>query len=207
MRLLALAAILVVSNAAPAAAQIGNPGGMTAGTPESEPGKPAPHQPNPQDRLFIYLIGTGGMAEVELAKMAEQKAGSDVVKSYARTLAQDHAKSNADLAKLAKQANVPLPPELDPDHKALRSRLDTLSGTAFDVGYMQAQMIEHQKTVQILEWEIASGQDAELQRFASANLPIVLQHLATAQSVIAQLTGAGPQGLAATATAPTRARQ
>jgi putative membrane protein len=199
MRLVAIALVLVALGGAPVAAQIGNPAGMTANTPESAPGKPAPHEPNPTDRMFVYLAGTGGMAEVDLARAAERKAGSDAVRSFARALAQDHAKANAELAKLARQADMPVPAELDPDHKALRARLDALGGAEFDREYIQAQLVDHQKTVQILEWEINAGQDAELQRYASATLPTVLQHLAMAQALKAELTGAGPQGLALSA--------
>jgi putative membrane protein len=51
--------------------------------------------------------------------------------------------------------------------------------------------------VQLLQWEIAAGQDANLQRYAAATLPTVLQHLQTLQHLHSSMTGAPPQGLAA----------
>ena len=48
----------------------------------------------------------------------------------------------------------------------------------------------HQKTAKLLAWEIGSGQDSELQRFASDTLPNVLQHLDRAKALHAELTGA-----------------
>jgi len=58
---------------------------------------------------------------------------------------------------------------------------------------MRAQVTDHQKTVQLLLWVIASGENAELQRFASATLPDVMHHLQLAQTLVSQLTGAaGP---------------
>jgi putative membrane protein len=48
---------------------------------------------------------------------------------------------------------------------------------------------DHQKTAQLLEYEIGSGQDVELKSFASATLPVVLEHLRGAQEIQAELTG------------------
>jgi putative membrane protein len=205
MRVIAIAASLAVLAAAPAVAQMGNPAGMTPATPQSGPGTPAPNQPNTQDRLFIELLATGGMAELDSAKAAEAKAQSPAVKAFARRMAQDHARANDELARLAKQDNVPLPRDLDHDHKATRDYLGKLSGAQFDLAYLQSQLVDHQKTVQILQWEMGSGQDAELQRYASAQLPIVLQHLETVQTLISQTTGAAPQGLASSAPTPSSA--
>jgi putative membrane protein len=198
MRVLAIATSLVIITALPVAAQIGNPAGMTPRTPESEPGKPAPHHPNTQDRLFIVLAGTGGQAEVAAARMAQERASNGTVKEFARRMARDHAKASEELASLAKAAHVPVPDALDPDHKAQLAELDKLSGAAFDRAYMQGQIVDHQKMTTILQWVISQGQDAPLQRYAMQNLPAVLEHLELAQGIMAQLTGAAPQGLAAT---------
>lgn len=199
MRSLAICVALMVLAASQAVAQIGNPGGMTAATPQSEPGKPAPHQPNAQDRLFYVLASTGGIAEVEAAKLAEKKASSAVVKEFARRMTQDHAKANTQLASLAKASRVPLPEAPSPDHKAQLAELERLSGAAFDLTFMRQQLVEHQKISNLLQWEISSGQDGDLQRYAMESLPNTLEHLEMAQMIIAKLTGADPQGLAATA--------
>jgi putative membrane protein len=182
--------------AAPCAAQIGNPAGMTSGTPVSEPGTPAPHYPNAQDRLFVHLAATGGMAEVQAAKLAAAKSQNSGVSRFARMMADEHSKANERLTGLARKANVPVPAELDPDHKAALAELDQLSGAQFDRAYMQAQLVDHQKTVQILQWELSNGQDSQLQQLAAEMLPSVLHHLQMVQAIMADLTGAGPQGLA-----------
>jgi putative membrane protein len=198
MRRLATTAALAVLTALPAVAQFGNPAGMTAQTPESEPGMPASHQPNAQDRLFVYLITTGGLAEIGAGRSADSKGQNSAVKEYGRRMAQDHARANSQLATLANAARIPLPTSLDPDHRAMQAQLDRLSGGQFDLAYMQGQIIDHQKTLTLLEWVMSNGQDPELQRFAQATLPVVLQHLQMAQGLMSQLTGAPPQGLAAT---------
>jgi putative membrane protein len=71
----------------------------------------------------------------------------------------------------------------------MRGRLEKMSGAEFDRAYVQGQVADHQKTAQLLEYEIGSGQDVELKSFASEILPIVLQHLRIAQEIQAELTG------------------
>jgi putative membrane protein len=196
MRFAAFASSCALTLSFPALAQIGNPAGMSPSTPVEAPGKPAAHHPNTQDRLFVHLAGTGGMGEVEAGKLAAGKAQNAAVSSYAKVMVDEHSKSNERLKGLAGQADIALPPGLDPDHKATLARLEKLTGAEFDIAYMQGQIIDHQKTVQILQWEMSNGQDAHLQRFAADALPTVLHHLQRAQSIMAELTGAAPQGLA-----------
>ena len=47
-----------------------------------------------------------------------------------------------------------------------------------------------------MQWEIAFGQDGDIQRFAAQNLPTILQHLQMAQNLMSELTGQTPQGAA-----------
>ncbi len=194
---LALAAALMLSGSA-ALAQIGNPAGVEPGTKQSEPGVPAPHQTNTQDQLFAQQAAIGGQAEVALGRLAERKAQNSLVREFAKRMANDHGQANASLTDLAKSAKIPLPSEPDPEHKAVQEKLEALSGAEFDLAYLAAQTTDHQKSVQLLLWEINSGQDAQLQQFASRTLPVVLSHLKSAQDIMTQLTGQAPRELAPT---------
>jgi len=183
--------------AGPVGAQTGNPAGNLPGTPQIAPGVPAPHQPNQQDRLFVDQASIGGMAEVELGKLVERKSQNTAVKDFARRMIQDHTKANNQLVSLAKQADTPLGSSLDDEHQGVRATLEKLDGHQFDLAYIDGQVQDHQKTAQLLEWEIGSGQDMSLKRFASETLPTVLHHLQMAQDLRAQLTAGGSQGVSA----------
>jgi putative membrane protein len=197
MRLLAIipaaAAILM---AAPVPAQIGNPAGVEAGTQQAVPGTPAPHETNNTDQLFARLAAIGGKAEVDLGQLAQQKGTDPAVKEFARMMVQDHSKANDKLMELASAANIPLPTGFDPDHQALRDKHEKLSGADFDVAYMLGQIEEHQKTVLLLQWEIGSGQNAPLQKFAAETLSTVVAHLRRAQFIASELTGQTPPEIA-----------
>jgi putative membrane protein len=166
--------------ALPAFGQSGNPAFMTPDT--------GPKQPNNTDRAFIDAAAIGGMAEVELGQLAEQKGQNEAVRGFARRMI-DHGKTNERLAGLAKEDGIAIPDKLDQEHKAVRDRLEMANGAEFDLAYVDGQVADHQKTVQLLEYEIGSGQDAELKSFASDTLPVVLEHLRAAQEIQAELTG------------------
>jgi putative membrane protein len=193
----ALIIVAAVALAMPSAAQIGNPGFIIPGTLQSAPGVPAPNHANTQDRLCTLLMAAGGAAEVDLGRLAEGKAQTEAVKDFARRMVQDHTKANGELASLANAAQIPLPGELDPDHKDMRAKLQSMEGLIFDLMYMQAQVIDHQKTVILIQWEIGQGQNAPMQQWASATLPIVLGHLETAKNLLAELAAQSPQASSA----------
>jgi putative membrane protein len=184
MRLLAILSSTFVLLTAPAFAQSGNPAGMTLGT--------GPQQPNNPDRIFVRTAAVGGMAEVELGKLAQQEAENGTVQDFAMRMVEDHGKANEQLAGLAKQDGVAVPDGLDQKHQAMLDRLQEMSGAAFDRAYIAGQVADHQNTAQLLEYEIGSGQDVELKSFASEILPIVLEHLQMAQDIQAKLNGSAP---------------
>jgi putative membrane protein len=186
MHRLAIASALVLL-ALPAAAQFGNPGFYAADTRFERPGVPAPHETNNTDQLFARLAALGGMAEVEFGRLAEQKAQSDAVRDFARRMVEDHSKANDELKPLAEAAEIPLPDELDPEHQAMRDKLEAAEGAAFDLAYIEGQVADHLKAVQTFEWEVAQGQDAALQGFAKEKLPTLMEHLRMAQDLAVEM--------------------
>lgn len=169
-------------------AQIGNPGFMAPDTRFDARGLPEPHQPNANDILFAQLVAEGGMAEVALAELAAERAGAGAVGEFARRMIEDHSAANDRLAGLAEASGIPLPDGLNPEHQAMRDRLEGMEGAGFDLAYMRGQVVDHQKTTQLLIWEISDGQDGELQRFAAAMLPTILDHLRQAREIVADLS-------------------
>jgi putative membrane protein len=203
IRLLAFASLTIVflapaafgQSTNPASPAPGNPGGMAPGTRESAPGVPAPRQTNQADRSFVHAATVGGLAEVELGKLAEQKASLRTVKEFAQRMVRDHGAADDRLSTLVKADGIMLPDKLDEEHKAMRTRLEQSSGAQFDHAYIQGQIVDHQKTAQLLEYEIGSGENAELKGFASEILPVVLDHLRMAQTIAAEMSHQAEAGV------------
>ena len=170
----------------------GNPAGMSPDTPGIENARPAPDYANTQDKLFVRQAALGGRAEVELGKLAQSRAESASVKALGEKMAADHGKANDRLTRLGKNINAQVPASLDPDDEAFRSELQRESGRAFDERYLAKQIGDHQRTVNLLQWQISFGQNEPLKHYAKEMLPIVSEHLRTAQAAMAALTGSAP---------------
>jgi len=192
-RLLATASLMILCAAVSAWAQerntgIGNPAVTTPGTLQSAP-TPAPSRPNTADRTFAHEAAVGGMSEVDLGGLAEHEGQSAAVRAFGQHMVADHSKANNQLMQLAEVAGIPLPKEVDAEHRTLQEQLSQLHGAAFDHAFIRGQITDHQQTAQLLEYEIGSGQDSQVQAFARDMLPIVMQHLEMAQNIDAQLSG------------------
>jgi putative membrane protein len=145
------------------------------------------------DRQFVEKAAMGGMAEVELGKLAQQKATSDQVKTFGDHMVQDHSKANDELKAIASNKGVQLPADVGPKHKAAMQKLQKLSGGAFDEAYMKQMVADHKETVADFKKEAESGKDADLKGFASSKLPKLEEHLKMAQSTRDAMKGSKAQ--------------
>ena len=175
----------------PPAAAPGNPATTPAGTPHTAPGMPAPDQLNDSDRLFSDAFAAGGMAEVEAGKLASRVTGNPMVRQFGELIDSGSLQGEQPAHGGCGRGQVPLPGGPDTEHRAVQQQLEQLHGAAFDVAYVSGQIQGHARTIQLLEYEIGSGQNPRLKGFASEILPVVMEHLAMAQRLNAELTGAG----------------
>jgi putative membrane protein len=135
------------------------------------------------DRQFIKTAAEGGLAEVELGKLASEKGSSDEVKQFGQRMVTDHTKANDELKQLASSKGVDVPKDLNAKHKATRERLAKLSGAEFDKAYMKDMVQDHQKDVSEFRAESNKAKDSDLKSFASKTLPTLEEHLNQAKSI------------------------
>ena len=133
------------------------------------------------DQAFVKKAAEGGMAEVELGKLAADKASSPEVKEFGQKMVDDHTKANDQLKSLAQTKNITLPADLTVKDKALLDRLSKLSGPAFDRAYMRAMVSDHTKDVNEFRTQAKSGADPDVKSWASNTLPTLETHLKLAQ--------------------------
>jgi putative membrane protein len=169
-----------------------NPTFANPDTPGLLEGKPFPDTANTSDIVFLKQLSIGSRAEVEFGKFAADRSQDSDVDQFGQRMVKDHNDANGKLASLARGAKVELPRDLDAEHIALRRELQSLQGRDFELRYLASQIADHQKAVQLLIYEIGSGQHVGVRQFAADTLPAVMEHLAHAQKLHAELTGAGP---------------
>ena len=127
------------------------------------------------DKMFAMQAAKGGMGEVALGQLAQQKAGSDAVKQFATHMVDDHTQANDELKQLASTKNITLPATPPMDAKA--KKLESMSGAAFDKAYMAMMLDDHKKTIALFQKESTSGKDPDLKAFATKTLPTLKGHL------------------------------
>jgi putative membrane protein len=168
-------------SAVPAFAQQANPpakpDAARQGAPKAEAAKAA------ADQRFMVEAAQGGMAEVELGKLAADKASNPDVKKFGERMVDDHGKANDELKTLAQNKNITLPTAIDARHKAVIDRLSKLSGDQFDRAYVQDMLRDHQKDVAAFRTESKSGKDADVKAWAGKTLPTLEEHLKLVQDL------------------------
>jgi putative membrane protein len=173
-------------------------GQTTQGTTETRPTTPsesaqrsgASAQLAGADQAFVKEAATGGLMEVELGRLAAEKASSAEVKQFAQRMVDDHGKANQQLSTLAQQKNVQVATELTGKAKAEHDRLSKLSGEQFDRAYMQLMVQDHRKDVSEFRKQSTKAKDADVKSFASQTLPTLEDHLKMAEQTQSALNGA-----------------
>ena len=138
---------------------------------------------------FLREAAAGDLAEVELGKLAQERAANAQVKEFGARMAKDHAKANDELKPIADAKNVALPSA--PDKKTQREydKLAKKSGGDFDKAYMKHMLDDHKKDVKEFQKEAQKGKDADLKNFASNTLPTLEEHLRLAQATYDEVRG------------------
>lgn len=130
---------------------------------------------NQEDKTFVKEAAIGGMAEVELSKIAQKSENADV-KRFADRMVQDHTAANEQLTAIGTGLGVEMPKAVDSEHERMREKLQTLHGKAFDDQYMRDVVADHNKAAQLFQQEQRSGHDPELTQFAQNTLPTIEEH-------------------------------
>ncbi|HEX8246954.1 MAG TPA: DUF4142 domain-containing protein [Pyrinomonadaceae bacterium] len=146
------------------------------------------------DKDFMNEAAVGGMAEVELGRVAASKAQNADVKKFAQTMIADHTKANGELKTLATGKGATLPVELDAGHKSTMTQLQGLSGADFDRAYIAGQLADHEKTVKLFQAQAQSGTDADIKAFAAKNLPTLQMHLEMVRNLNNKMNAGGAGG-------------
>jgi len=135
------------------------------------------------DSKFATDAANGGLAEVAVAKVAEQKAINPKVKAFAEMMVKDHSKANEELMGIAKIKNITLPAEPSEDKQKELADLSAKSTTDFDKAYVDAMVDGHKKTITLFEDAAKNCKDADLKAFATNTLPVIKGHLAEIEAI------------------------
>jgi putative membrane protein len=96
---------------------------------------------------FLNEMSIANLAEVQLGKMANEKASNADVKAFGQMMVKDHTQANDELKQIASQLKIQQPAQLDQKHKDLSDKLSKLQGAEFDREYVNAMVQGHQEVL------------------------------------------------------------
>lgn len=136
------------------------------------------------DTNFMKKAAESGMLEIEASTLAESKASSDTVKSFASQMLKDHKAADSELKSLASSKGVELPTELPSADKKRLEALGALEGATFDREYAKEVGVKaHNKAVSLFREASTKSRDPDVKAFAGKTLPTLQHHLEMANKM------------------------
>jgi putative membrane protein len=169
--------------------------------------------------ILLRQIHANNQAEIDLGKIAEDRAQNPDVKKFANEMVTDHTQADQKLTDLAKRMNIDINMSpTDPVQKALSSSTDECkrslrgqSGAQFDVSYSAPQVDDHVFTLKLVEEgeKTASG---DVKKLLEEMRPTVESHLEHARAlqralIFSAAVGGGPMGHETAGSAPGAGKQ
>jgi putative membrane protein len=136
---------------------------------------------------FLVDAANGGMTEVQLGQLAQQKATNAKVKEFGAMMVHDHSAVNDQVKNLAAARNVTLPATVGDAKQKQIDDLNKKTGSDFDKSYMKAMVDAHQNTIDLFKSSVDKVNDTEVKTFINNTLPKVQTHLDSAKAVQKQL--------------------
>jgi putative membrane protein len=149
----------------------------------------AKSRPAMGDAHFAKEAAQGGMAEVKLGQLAQEKGSNDSVKNFGKRMVDDHSKAGDKLKEVASRENITLPTDISAKDQATYDRLSKLNGAAFDRAYARDMVKDHETDVAAFQKEANAGKDDSLKGFASETLPTLQDHLKQAKEMMRSVGG------------------
>ena len=131
----------------------------------------------PKDAEFVMKAAQGGMMEVEVGKLGQQKGSDPSAKQVGQMLVNDHSKANDELKSIVTKKGGQVPTTLDAKHQGEVDKLAKKEGAEFDKAYFSMLQADHKKDIAEFEEASRSLKDPDLKAFATKTLPTLRTHL------------------------------
>ena len=106
---------------------------------------------NLSDDEFVRDVALKNMAEVELSRLALDKATNLGIKAFAQMMIDDHAAAGNNLKSALSGQPIEWPAQLDDKHRKMADELAKQQGASFDRDYVKAMVEGHQDLAAKLE--------------------------------------------------------
>jgi putative membrane protein len=143
----------------------------------------APSKADMADAHFAKAVAQGGMAEIQLGKLAADRGSNAMVKAFGERMVTQHGAAADQLKAAAEQASIVLPTTVSSKDQQTYDRLARLTGSDFDRAYADDMVQDHEKDVHEFQNEANNGKNSGIRAFAAQTTPMIQQHLNQAREM------------------------
>lgn len=131
---------------------------------------------------FLEQAAIGGMVEVEMGKIGQQKASLQSIKDFAAMIEKDHVAANTQLSAIAAEKGFKLPTAISATKKEHLNDLNNNTGKNFDSYYINMMVEDHISDISLFEGATKSP-DTAISAFAKKTLPVLQKHYQKAREI------------------------
>jgi putative membrane protein len=144
----------------------------------------------PNTGLILSQMHQTNLMEIELGKVAEQKAASSEVRAYANQLVQDHTNVDRMVVAMAQDSGTNLKNGAEAHQaarhetareKELERKLKSAQGADFDRLFLKETSADHDRLIAKLQQDKQNTSDEELESLIEKVIPVLEQHRELAQ--------------------------
>jgi putative membrane protein len=139
------------------------------------------------DRFFVMEAAQSATADVELGRLALEKARDTVVRDYAQRLIATGEKMREDLAPLLEANSLSVGSDIDQRHRVTRDWLLKAPEAAFDRAFMTAMNAKGSNDVTFIQRASSIVKDPAIKAWAIGALPVVKAQHEVAKAIITKL--------------------
>jgi len=142
------------------------------------------------DRDFAFQAALANMLEIGASQMAPKHTSSADVLNLAATINQHHTMAMNDLMALMRARGMSIPGDLSPEKRHLMDKIGSDWGSEYDASFVKRIGIDvHRQDIAYFRDQIPRLGDPALRDWAARNLPLMQQHLRTAQDIYGRMAG------------------
>jgi putative membrane protein len=175
-----LAAALALGTAAQTRSSTPEAQNRSIVTAEASPQAP---RANAQQIEFLLEALRTSLAEIRMGELAAQQSYDQPVRDFGTKLRNDHTAHAAELERLLEPLGVTIPTEPSAQALSQLAALERLSGEEFDAAFIQMMIWSHTEAIDKYGAQTHANPDRALHDFASKSLPMLREHLATAEAL------------------------
>jgi len=135
------------------------------------------------DKIFVKTAMRSSLTEVQLGELTLKQSNDEQVKQFARKMIEDHTRMNEQMRPVAQHLGAEIPTEGSKKDKSLLSKMQSLSGPAYDQAYIKEEVKNHKQDLSSFHLEASNANNPGVKDAAEQGSKTIAEHLQMAEQL------------------------